>query len=153
MGRTSVTRHIDAPVATVFATLADLDRYARAIPHIVRIEYLNDRRAAVGSRFRETRLMNGKEVSTELEVTELEPNERLRMVADTHGTVWDSVFTVAPEGDGTRLSMVMNSRSRSLVARAMIAMIGGRLRTAVEHDMDLLKAFCERAPEGTANAR
>ena len=58
--------------------------------------FLSEVRTGVGTRFRETRLMHGKERSTELEVTEYVENERVRMVADTDGTVWDSVFVVSP---------------------------------------------------------
>ncbi len=40
--------------------------------------------------------MDGKEAATELEVTEYVKNDRIRFAADSHRTVWDSLFTVKP---------------------------------------------------------
>ena len=47
------------------------------------------------TRFRETRVMKGREASTVLEVTEYESPRRIRLVSDEGGTIWDTVFTVA----------------------------------------------------------
>ena len=77
----------------------------------MKFEFLSDTHTGVGTRFRETRVMKGKEQPTELEITEYIENERVRMVADSHGTVWDTVFSVALYGDGTRLTMVMDARA------------------------------------------
>ena len=94
MTRTTIIRLIDAPLDKVFKTVSDISQFSQAIPHIMKIEYLSDKKNGVGTRFRETRLMKGKEAVTELEVTEYIENERVRFVADSHGTVWDTVFTV-----------------------------------------------------------
>ena len=40
------------------------------MPDVVKIEMLSDTTSGVGTRFLETRLMRGKEATTELEVTE-----------------------------------------------------------------------------------
>ena len=81
MSRITVTRTIDAPIDLVFQTVADERRLSQALPHIVKVEFLSDVKAGVGTRFRETRLMNGKEATTELEVTEFVENERVRLVS------------------------------------------------------------------------
>ena len=88
MSRTTVRRTIDAPADFVFRTVAEIDNYSKAIPHIVNVEFLSDVRSGVGSRFRETRLMMGREASTILEVTEYVENERVRIVSDEGGTIW-----------------------------------------------------------------
>ena len=152
MGRITVTRLINAPIATVFKTISDIDQFARALPHIIRVEHLNDLRGTVGARFRETRLLNGTEVSTDLEITELIPNDRVRLVTESHGAFWDSLFTVEPEEGRTRLTMVMNFRTRGFSIIGMVAMIGGALQRAIEKDMDMVKAYCEGTPRQTANA-
>ncbi|MHC4668834.1 MAG: SRPBCC family protein [Planctomycetota bacterium] len=145
MGRTTVSRTIHAPIETVFATVAHIENFSKAVPHIVKVEFLSDVRAGVGTRFRETRLMGGKEASTELEVTEYVENDRVRLVADTHGTVWDTVFTVrpAPVG-GVELRMVMDANAYKLVAKLMNPLVQVLIRKAIEKDMDAVKAFCEK---------
>src|SRR6185295_361887 len=93
--RLVVMRTIDAPIDVVFRTVADITQFSRALPHIVKVEFLSDARLGAGTRFRETRLMKGKENVTELEVTEYVENDRVRLVADNHGVVWDSVIVGA----------------------------------------------------------
>ena len=98
MSRITVTRTIDAPLDVVFRTVADIRQFSKALPRIVKFEFLSEVKSGVGTRFRETRLMKGKEATTELEVTEFIENDRIRLVADDHhGTVWDTLFAVKAE--------------------------------------------------------
>lgn len=152
MTRTRIVRMIDAPVDVVFDAVADASNFSEAVPDIVRVEFLGDSRVGVGTRFRETRVMRGREASTVLEVTEYVRNERVRLVADAGGTVWDSLFTVAGvgEGDGgvgegvrTRLELVMEARPYRVMARLMVPLMRRVVAKAVEGDMDAVKGWCE----------
>ncbi len=111
MTRTTITRLIDAPLDKVFKTVSDISQFSQAIPHITKIEHLSDKKIGVGTRFRETRLMKGKEAVTELEVIEYIENERVRFVADSHGTVWDTVFGVKAKNMQTELTMTYGCES------------------------------------------
>ena len=144
MPRTTITRAIDAPVESVFATIADMKNFSKAVPHIVNVVFLSDVHAGSGTRFRETRLMHGKERSTELEVTEYVENERVRMVADTDGTVWDSLFVVSPVEGRTRLDFTMDARPHKLLPKLLVPLMKGLVQKAIEKDMDAVKAYCEK---------
>ena len=150
--RTAVTRTIDAPVELVFRTVADIREFSKVQDAIVDVAFLTDARYGVGTRFRETRRMGGREVATELEVTELVENERIRLVSDAGGTVWDSQFTVAGGPGGTILSLVMDARPYGLLARLTTRLTRGMVRRALEKDMDAVKAYCERAGGGSPGA-
>ena len=145
MTRTRTSRTIDAPVEAVFEAVADIANFSKAVPHIARVEFLTERRVGVGTRFRETRLMRGREATTELEVTEYERNERVRLVSDAGGTVWDSLFTVTPEGDGrsTRLDLVMEAKPYRFMSRLLVPLMKGVVAKAVAADMDAAKAWLE----------
>lgn len=144
MGRTTASRTIHAPIETVFDTVAHIENYSNAIPQIVDVEFLSDVRSGVGTRFRETRLMGRAKASTELEVTEYVENDHIRLVTDTHGTVWDSVFTVKPAaGGGVELTLVMDANAHKFLAKLMNPLVRGVIRRALEKDMDAVKAFCE----------
>lgn len=147
MGRIVIERNIDARIENVFETISEIQNFAKAIPHIVNVEFLTDSQKGVGTRFRETRMMKGKEVATELEVTEHVPNEKVRMVTDNHGTVWDTVFEVRADGDSTHLKMTMDSRSYKLMPKLMLPLVNGMIRKAVEADMDSVKVYCEQAKQ------
>ena len=105
MPQTIVTRTIDAPVDVVFEAVSEIGNLPNTVPDIVNVEFLSDVKSGVGTRFRETRLMKGKESTTDLEVTEFIDNEHVRMVADSHGTVWDSVFAVKATRGQTELGI------------------------------------------------
>ena len=144
MTRTIVRRTIAAPVELVFQTVSDIGNFSQAVPDIVKVEFLSDVRSGVGTRFRETRATRGREMSTELEVTEYVENERIRVVSDTHGTVWDTVFTVSPIDGGTQLHMVMDAKAHKLLPKIMNPLTKPFLRKALEADMDAVKTYCER---------
>ncbi len=143
MSRIDLTRTINAPVADVFRCVSDIREYSKVQPQIVNVQFLTDQQLGTGTRFRETRLMNGKEAMTELEVTEFVENDRVRMVADSHGTIWDTVFTVKSVGAATELNMVMDAKSYKLIAKLMNLLIKGMITKAVSKDLDQVKAYCE----------
>ncbi|MEM9907437.1 MAG: SRPBCC family protein [Cyanobacteria bacterium P01_D01_bin.44] len=145
MTRTTITHLIDAPVEQVFTTVADISQYSQAVPHITKIEYLSDQKTGVGTRFRETRLMKGKEAVTELEVTEYIENDRVRLVSDSHGTVWDTVFTVRPDSGQTTLTMVMDAKAYQLLPKLINPFIKGMIKKAIMQDMNAVKTYCEQA--------
>ena len=62
MAWASAKRMIDAPVEEVFNTVAHIEAFRNALPHIIDVEFLTDQQTGAGTRFRETRLMNGKRV-------------------------------------------------------------------------------------------
>ena len=143
----TVNRTIKAPICVVFGTVADIREMSKALPHVKSFEFLTDAATGVGTRFRETRLMKGREEVTEIEVTEYVENDRVRMVADSHGTVWDTVFSVSSDGTKTALTLTMDARPHTLTARMMTPLIRGMVAKAVEKDMDLVKAHCVKHQE------
>ena len=152
MARVTVTRVVDAPAEVVFRTVADIGHFSQAVPHIVNVEFLSEVKSGVGTRFRETRRMDGREASTVLEVTEYVENDHVRIVSEAGGAVWDTVFTVAPSGAGAELTMVMDARPQRLSARLAVPLMLRMVKGAVARDMDAVKAFCERrASESTGS--
>ncbi len=143
MSTTIVKRSIAAPVDVVFRAVADVNQFSQALQHIVKVEFLSETKTGLGTRFRETRLLHGKENTTELHVTEFVENDHVRLVADSQGTVWDTVFTVRPADEKTLLTMRMDAHSKSLATRALVFLISGLVRRAIEKDLDAVKAFCE----------
>lgn len=151
MSITRATRRIAAPIDRVFSAIATPENFLKTNPSkIVAIDFLTEQREGAGTRFSETRLMNGKPNVTELEIAEWVAGERVRMVTpELHGTVWDTLFTVAEVGGQTELTLQMEARTTRWTARAMNRLIRGMLQRAVEGDMDAVKQHCEHgAPRG-----
>jgi len=142
----STTRRINAPIERVFQTVADARNFTTAVPHIKNIEFLTEQQTGVGTRFRETRMMGSKEAQTELEVTEYAANDHVRMVSDSGGTIWDTVFRVNEIDGAVELSMQMDIRPHKLLAKLFIPLIRGTVVSGVEADLDCVKDYCEMAP-------
>lgn len=138
-----ISRTIAAPLDLVFQTVSDVRNFRDAVPHIVQVELLTDQQVGAGTRFRETRSMKGRENTVELEVAEYIENDRVRMISDAGGTIWDTVFTVSEVFDNVTLEMKMDIKPHTLLARIMTPLIRGMVVKGVESDMDAVKAFCE----------
>ena len=146
MGRITTTRQIDAPAERVFDTVAHIENFRQAVPDIVGIEFLSEVRKGVGTRFRETRKMGKREATVELEVSEYEPNERVRIVSDAGGTIWDTTFRVTPaDGGRAAVTMEMQEKPHKLLARILNPLIRPMVRKAVERDLDAVKRYCEQS--------
>lgn len=146
MTQVAVTRHIAAPVDVVFRAVTDIEMLPETNPDIVSIKFLSDGRSGVGTRFREIRRMGNKQSATELEVTELVEREHARMVADSHGTVWDTRFTVRPVEGGTELALTMDARAHALLPKLLNPIMKGLFRKGLEKHVDAVRAYCESRP-------
>ncbi len=144
MTRVTVSREINAPAEHVFATIADIGSLPDKDPDVLRVEFVGTRRQGVGTRFREVRAMKRRELVTELEVTEYEPGERIRMVTDSHGTVWDTVYRVSPTRGGAAVSISMDARAHKLLPRLLNPLMKGMFRKGMQKHLESLQAYCER---------
>lgn len=124
--------------------ISDINNFSKSIPDVINVEFLSDVKSGVGTRFRETRLMKGKEAMTELEVTEFVENDHVRYVTDSHGTVWDTVMSVKAVDDKTDLTLIMDARPHKFMQKKVVPMIKGMISKALEKDMDSVKAYCEK---------
>ena len=140
------TVFINRPVAEVFDFATDLKNASRLMPGVTRAELLTDGGMRPGAKFRETRLMKGKERSAVIEVLEhRRPDVHAASAAmmGMKATYW---FRFATEGAGTLVDMEADVRGNwlwkpflGLMARTMEKEDGGYL--------DRLKAEMEK-PNG-----
>ena len=145
MTRIVVTQKITAPIGVVFNAFADIRQIPIVLPHVITQEFLSDIKSGIGTRFRETRLMNGKESITELEVTEYVENDHVRMVADSHGTVWDTIVCMNQEKERVALTITMDAKAYKLLPKLMYPFIKGMIKKAMVKDLDLVKSYCEKS--------
>jgi len=146
MTRLVVTRRIGTDTETVFDTVANIDNYRKAVPGITKVEFLSEQRTGARVRIRETRRQGNVEATEELEVTEYVPNDRVRIVSDTRGTVWTTIFRVEPDGAGTTLTVTLDVDAYRLLPRLLYPLVMGAIRKAIERDLDAVKAYCEARP-------
>ncbi len=101
-----VSVDIAAPVDTVWAIITDLDGASEVMSGILKVERLGGPDGYdVGTRWRETRTMWGKEATEEMWVTVSEP-PRLTVVEAKPGTTrYTTSFSVRPAGSGSQVDV------------------------------------------------
>jgi|ERR687892_544171 hypothetical protein len=148
----SVERLIRAPREIVFAVAIDILRWPEVIASIERIELLTPGPVGVGSRFRETRRMFGREATEEMTVSELAPPERFVLTAESHGTRYRAEHVFARAPDATRLTLVFSGEPVSFSARLLSPLgrlMSAHLKKQLEADLDDLKRAAERRAQET----
>lgn len=143
MSAWSKTVMIDAPIDMVFEVISNPELFKKAVPQIVDIEYLSEKRSGVGTRFRETRIMNKRKASTVLEIVDEGKNSHIQMVSEAGGTEWDSTFSTEEEEDGVELRLVMTAVPKNFLARMSVGMMRTMVGKALEKDMEAIKNYCE----------
>ncbi len=143
MTRTTVTKTIAAPIDRVFDTIANVESFARAIPPIVSIDFLSESQSGVGTRFRETRVTSGRRATTDVEITECVANDRIRMVTDSHGSIWETLFALQEVPEGTQLTLTMTAKAHQFLAKLMNPMVMPMIHGHIETDLDSVKQYCE----------
>lgn len=136
-----VERLIQAPPGPVWEALTDLSGWEDTLTGVERIEVLTPGGFDVGTRWRETRRMMGKEATEEMWVTASEPPERYVVEAESHGTHYVSEFrllTSGPETTTVRLtfSAVLPGGVRGLAARVLGPIAARGVRKALLQDLD-----------------
>ncbi|MBT2438560.1 SRPBCC family protein [Streptomyces sp. ISL-36] len=145
-----VERRIQASPGPVWETLTDLKDMERVLSGVSRVEVLTEGVFGVGTRWRETRKMLGKEATEEMTVTESEPPDRYVTVADSHGMRYVSEIALRPDGAGaTTVRMTFSAspsagRSMGPLARLVSGLGAKAVSRALARDLDDVAASVER---------
>lgn len=147
--RMTVESVIAAPLETVFQLMTDIPRWPRTITAIERVDVLTDGPVAVGTRFRETRRMFGREATEEMTVSELTPPTRFVLTAFNHGTAYRAEHSLAPTNGGTRLTLTFEGIPKTLGARLLMP-LGLMMKGTVKKQLAADLADIKRAAEAGA---
>ena len=141
----SFSRTIQAPPGRTFDVFADFPNAPTRVAGIKRMEVLTDGPVGKGTKFRETRIMFGKEATETMEVTDFQPGRSYSVGCTSCGIEWASTFRFTPEGAGTRVDLELSTRPITFFAKLMSplgALMAGSMKKVIEQDMtDLQKAL------------
>lgn len=139
--------HIAAPPEAVHDHFADPARIEGSLGAVTRVEILSAIPAGLGARWRETRMIFGREGSEEMEITAAERPGRIAVSAASHGAAYETVYTFTPEAGGTRVRVSFAGRAETIGARIMAALLGlamaGSVRRMLARDLADRKAAIE----------
>ena len=148
MANFMITKNIAAPPSAVFALFADLERCPQHIKDITKLEIVTNGPVGVGTRFRETRKMYGREHTEEMQITAFDPPLSYEVTCLSCGAEIRCEFRFVPENGGTRLELSTHTRSITFFAKLFTPLswlMMGSMKKCMEKDLDDLK----KAAEGT----
>lgn len=127
----------------VFQALTDLEGVAKWMPGFVKIEILSEGAFGVGTQWRETRKLFGKEATEQFEVTRFEPPTGLGLRVDgSKGTskrgeyLFD--YQLAPQNGGTEVTLNGAIRGLGRIAGLISRLFVGTLKKACVKDLSAL---------------
>ena len=140
MSEIKVTREVKAPADAVWDVLTDLEGSPETISGITAVERLDELEGfAVGTKWRETRVLFGKEATEVMEVTEIDPGRSYTVYAASRGNEYTSIMSVEPAGEGSTVGMSFVATPTGGFSRLMASTIGkmfeGTTRKAIEQDL------------------
>jgi len=111
----------------VFDFIANSDNASKIVQSVSSMVKLTEGPVRVGTRYRETRLMNGKEQQAELEIVEFEPTRKYAMQNVTSGIETVYRYNFQPERDGTRIDLVCEVNSKG-IKKLMLPLVAAILK-------------------------
>lgn len=141
-------------MSRVFDVFTDLGSASRNLSGIKQLEIIEgSERMEVGTRWRETRAMMGKDSTETMWVTELTPNKSYSVDAESHGTKYHSMFTFEEIGGATEVTWTFEGKPQTSSAK-LISVLGflfvGSLKKMMAQDLQELKAICEKLDDTSA---
>ena len=135
MASFEMSEWIDAPPKKVFALLSDLPKASSYVENIKESVKKTEGPVGVGTIFEETRIVKGKEATSELEVRQFDADYRLAVGNETEGIDVNYIYTLEDEDGGTRVNW-RAELSASGLRKMMGPMVAGIMK---KEDKDHLK--------------
>lgn len=132
---TSVT--INSTKEKVWQIISDIENSVNNIEGIMKIEVINPPGDnLIGLKWKETRMMYGKEADETMWVTHGKENVFYQTRAESHGAIYKSRFDIEEKGDACVLTMGFEGESVSLFAKIFNALFAGIMRKSMVKELD-----------------
>lgn len=144
-----VKRTFQVPKQKTYKSLLDLDAASHWMQGLVRMERLDNGPIKVGSEWKETRKMFGKEASEYFEVVQLDEPDKIVLRCDgTKGTTGkgEYIFTYIITSLGERTEVTLYGEIKGLTGLTKLfgKMMAGAFKKACAKDLDSLKDYLEK---------
>jgi hypothetical protein len=135
---------IEAAPGRVFEVISNPSEATKFLENITQSTQLTEGPIGVGTVFRETRLMGGKEASADLTITAYEPDTRVGISTEAEGITVTYRYDLTPEGTGTRLTWLCELEASGL-RKMMLPMVAAIMKKEDGGHLQELKTFLETA--------
>jgi hypothetical protein len=115
----NMSEWVARPPKEVFDFISASENAPKIVESVTSMVKLTEGPVRVGTRYRETRLMHGKEQHAELEIVEFEPSRKYAMQNVTEGVEIVYRYDFQPEKDGTRIDLVCEVKASGVKKLAL----------------------------------
>lgn len=143
----TVSEQFDCPPEMAFAVLTDIENLPDFIDGITSVRMLTEGPIDVGTRFRETRIMMGREADEEMEIAELHAPTLIKFYAFSRGTAYHTSYQIAPNADGAKVTLVFKPTPQTFMAKVMSALFSrmvGQVADLMQKDLRDAKLEAEK---------
>ena len=147
MGRINLSISIDATPESVFAVVSDVENSPERIEGFEKVDMLTDGPVRVGTMWRETRRMHNKQSVEQWEMTAFDRPNYFSAYCDSQGYDVEWTMRVAPEGEGSRLTLDMTTKPRSFIGKLLTPvewLMSAMCKSMVRKDLESTKVFIEQ---------
>lgn len=139
---------IKKPLEEVWRAITDFENCSNYIQSIVNLEVIDQPKdTLIGFKWRETRVMFGKEAIETMWITDYTENEFYETRAESHGSVYKSRLTLERIGEKTKLTMSFSAEAQTFFVKVFSLCIGfmlkGSMKKAVTKDLNDIKNHLE----------
>ncbi len=138
---------IHASQATVWTAITQIEDCHLRLPGVKKIEMLTVGPVGKGTRWRETRVMFGKETTETLEIEAFNPPSEYTAVIKSCACEYRATLRVKPHASGTTLEQEFQAHALGFAAKIMgvimMPLMLGSIRKMIQGDLDAIKLHCE----------
>ena len=143
----SVSEEITAPRERIWNIITDIDTWADTIAGIVSIEVINrPKSGVVGLKWREKRVLFGKEAVETMWITAAEPNSWYETRAENHGAIYSTRLSLDDSNDKVVLTMTFSAKPTTIASKLMSVigfMFNGTMRKMLQKDLTDIRRVAE----------
>lgn len=143
----TVSGEIKAPRERVWQLVTDIDRWAETITGIISVDII-ERPAdgIIGLKWREERVMFGKNAFETMWITSAEPGRWYETTAENHGAIYNTRVSVDESNSNSVLTMQFSVRPVTFAAKLMSLtsfMFNGTIRKMLDKDLQDIRRVLE----------
>lgn len=144
----SVFVEIKKPLKDVWMAIIDFDNCSNYIESIVNLEIINQPKdTLVGFKWKETRVMFGKEATETMWITDYAVNDYYQTRTESHGSIYISRLSIEKAGENTKLTMSFSAEAQTffvkIISKCMGFMMIGSMKKALIKDLQDIKTHLE----------
>ena len=139
---------IEKPLEDVWKAIIDFKNCSNYIKSIVKLEIIDEPKdTLIGFKWKETRVMFGKEATETMWITDYVENEYYQTRAESHGSIYISRLSIKRVENKTKLTMSFSAEAQTFFVKIFSLCMGfvikGSMKKALIKDLNDIKAHVE----------